>query len=386
MNRGRVRWRPALGLRPLTARLLVARGMAEAERASRFLAPQAGRPAAARRYGRPAARAGPAERRAVGRRDHRRVRRLRRRRRHDRGGAGAGAARMRRARVAARRQPPRGLWPGRRRRRSLRRRRLPRAGHGRLRHQRPRRPAGGARARHRRHRHRSPRAAARARRRRTRWSARAVPTTPSRSRAWRRAASRSIWRRRCAPGLGASFDPRDLLDLVALGTIADMVPLVDENRILVAAGLVRLSERKRPGIAALAKRAELETGPITATDVAFRLTPRLNAAGRLGEAQLALDLLLAGRGRRRAAGHGAGRTEHGTPAHPGAGVERGAGAGGRAAPGRRSGGAGRRRRRLASRRGRHHRRAAGRPVLAAGGGDRISRRGGARLGADGRRA
>ena len=94
--------------------------------------------------------------------------------------------------------------------------------------------------------------------------------------------------------LGASFDPRDLLDLVALGTIADMVPLVEENRILVAAGLLRLSERKRPGIAALAKRAELETGSITATDVAFRLTPRLNAAGRLGEAQLALDLLLAG--------------------------------------------------------------------------------------------
>jgi single-stranded-DNA-specific exonuclease len=94
--------------------------------------------------------------------------------------------------------------------------------------------------------------------------------------------------------LGSPFDARDLLDLVALGTIADLVPLVAENRILVAAGLQRLSLRKRPGLAALAVRAELDGGQITAHDAAFRLTPRLNAAGRLGEAQLALDLLLAG--------------------------------------------------------------------------------------------
>jgi single-stranded-DNA-specific exonuclease len=94
--------------------------------------------------------------------------------------------------------------------------------------------------------------------------------------------------------LGSAFDPRELLDLVALGTIADLVPLVAENRILVAAGLQKLSERKRPGLAALAVRAELNGARISAHDAAFRLTPRLNAAGRLGEAQLALDLLLAG--------------------------------------------------------------------------------------------
>jgi single-stranded-DNA-specific exonuclease len=90
-----------------------------------------------------------------------------------------------------------------------------------------------------------------------------------------------------------AFDPRDLLDLVALGTIADVVPLVDENRILVAHGLRVLSTRKRPAVAALAAKAELEAGDLTAHDVGFRFAPRLNAAGRLGEAQLALDLLLA---------------------------------------------------------------------------------------------
>jgi single-stranded-DNA-specific exonuclease len=90
-----------------------------------------------------------------------------------------------------------------------------------------------------------------------------------------------------------AFDPRELLDLVALGTIADVVPLVDENRILVSHGLRALSERKRPGVDALAAVAELEGKRVTAHDVGFRLAPRLNAAGRLGEAQLALDLLLA---------------------------------------------------------------------------------------------
>ncbi len=92
----------------------------------------------------------------------------------------------------------------------------------------------------------------------------------------------------------SKLDARDLLDLVALGTIADLVPLVDENRILVFAGLRVLSARRRPGLRALIGLAQLpDDQPIAATDASFRLTPRLNAAGRLGDAQLALDLLLA---------------------------------------------------------------------------------------------
>jgi single-stranded-DNA-specific exonuclease len=91
-----------------------------------------------------------------------------------------------------------------------------------------------------------------------------------------------------------SFDPRSLLDLVALGTIADLVPLTAENRILVAAGLREITLRRRPGLRALARIAEIDPArPIGATEVGFRLTPRLNAPGRLGEAQASLDLLLA---------------------------------------------------------------------------------------------
>ena len=93
-------------------------------------------------------------------------------------------------------------------------------------------------------------------------------------------------------GKGDNIDPRSWLDLVALGTIADLVPLTDENRILVAAGLRELAAMRRPGITALAAVAGLSPSPLGTTDVSFRLAPRLNAAGRLGDAQLALDLLL----------------------------------------------------------------------------------------------
>jgi single-stranded-DNA-specific exonuclease len=90
----------------------------------------------------------------------------------------------------------------------------------------------------------------------------------------------------------SAFEPRSLLDLVALGTIADLVPMVEENRILVAAGLCELSKRNRPGVLALTESSGIAPGPVSTTDVSFRIAPRLNAAGRLGNAQCALDLFL----------------------------------------------------------------------------------------------
>ena len=88
------------------------------------------------------------------------------------------------------------------------------------------------------------------------------------------------------------LDLRKWLDLVALGTIADLVPLTGENRILVSAGLARLSQSDRPGIVALKKVANI-TRPVGGYEVGFQLGPRLNAAGRLETALDALHLLLA---------------------------------------------------------------------------------------------
>ena len=88
------------------------------------------------------------------------------------------------------------------------------------------------------------------------------------------------------------FDIRTLLDLVALGTIADLVPLTGENRVLVSAGLERLGVTPRPGLVALKKVAEART-PLGVYEVGFQLAPRLNAAGRLENAEEALLLLMA---------------------------------------------------------------------------------------------
>jgi len=89
-------------------------------------------------------------------------------------------------------------------------------------------------------------------------------------------------------------DVRDLLDLVALGTIADLVPLASENRILTALGLRRLSSRVRPGVAALLAAAGVAGDrEVDARMVGWKLAPRINAPGRLGAAEPSLALLLA---------------------------------------------------------------------------------------------
>ncbi|MFZ2125411.1 MAG: single-stranded-DNA-specific exonuclease RecJ [Candidatus Saccharimonadales bacterium] len=85
-----------------------------------------------------------------------------------------------------------------------------------------------------------------------------------------------------------------LLDLVALGTVCDIVSLTDENRILVHWGLKVLKQTRRPGLVALMKVATVEREAINARTLGFVLGPRMNAAGRLETAQIALDMLLAG--------------------------------------------------------------------------------------------
>jgi len=96
-----------------------------------------------------------------------------------------------------------------------------------------------------------------------------------------------------AAGRTSLPDPRALVDLVAVGTIADLAPLTDENRILVHHGIARLREAPRPGLAALARVAGLDDGTMRGVDISLKLAPRLNAPGRLGDAAPALALLMA---------------------------------------------------------------------------------------------
>lgn len=99
--------------------------------------------------------------------------------------------------------------------------------------------------------------------------------------------ARGMFRDRAEPRLG------DFLDLVALGTVADLVPLDRNNRILVAAGLARMrAGRARPGLRALLEVAGRREAELSATDLGFVLGPRINAAGRLDDIDVGIRCLL----------------------------------------------------------------------------------------------
>ena len=125
------------------------------------------------------------------------------------------------------------------------------------------------------------------------------------------------------------------LDLVALATVADVVPLVDENRRLVRAGLRALASTRKPGLQALMDVSRVDPSGVDAGAIGFRLAPRINAAGRLHRADAGLELLLTAdvaraRGHRRRARRGQHRAPGRGDPHPlrgrGAGRRHGRGA------------------------------------------------------------
>jgi single-stranded-DNA-specific exonuclease len=88
--------------------------------------------------------------------------------------------------------------------------------------------------------------------------------------------------------------PEDGLDLVILGTLADVQPVIDENRVMAALGLARLrSDSLRPGVRALLATAGVRAGDVRSGHIGFRMAPRLNAVGRVARGKLGVDLLLA---------------------------------------------------------------------------------------------
>ena len=96
----------------------------------------------------------------------------------------------------------------------------------------------------------------------------------------------------CALSGDAEAVLSEYADMVCLGTVADVIPLVDENRVFVSRGLKSLCATRRPGLAALIAECGCDPKSIGATTIGFMLAPRINAAGRMGQVDLAVDLFL----------------------------------------------------------------------------------------------
>ncbi|MBX3040409.1 MAG: single-stranded-DNA-specific exonuclease RecJ [Bdellovibrionaceae bacterium] len=93
-------------------------------------------------------------------------------------------------------------------------------------------------------------------------------------------------------GIAEALDLKALLDYFTIATLTDMVPLIDDNRVLVKHGLVVLAETQRPGLRALLDALELSGRPLTSQDVAIRFAPKLNALSRMENGVLPIDILL----------------------------------------------------------------------------------------------
>ncbi|MGV3487875.1 MAG: single-stranded-DNA-specific exonuclease RecJ [Tuberibacillus sp.] len=87
--------------------------------------------------------------------------------------------------------------------------------------------------------------------------------------------------------------PYDLIDLATIGTVADLMPLLDENRLLVTKGLIYMANTNRPGLRALMDVCQIQPQAITEDDIGFSMGPRINAAGRMEHAAPAIELMLA---------------------------------------------------------------------------------------------